>query len=313
MTDIRIRKLAGKYGLKCDTGYAYGTYQGFDLCVTVFAQEINLIVYAHTDTAGEDSAYELRRYLRGADLKKKYRINHSTVLDGDVMVNFKDLPGSIGKLEAFLEELLVFLPKYGFSSDYCPHCGKPLNGAGRWYGEKLMDPMHLHPECAEAMNQKFAEDYPKEKAKNEKAKKEAQAKNQKKKENHRTGLFAALLAALCGAVAIGLAFDKAATYFLLMLCLVGLVCEAIYFHFYQRCNLRTVVSILFACFVSVALGLLPAMLQARAWYLYLCKYTPIIWASALFSLLMDRDRVKREEAKEAIKYETYETKIRELK
>lgn len=156
MVGSALKKLANENGMQQAHGVAYGAYRGFALTVNegsgwksfTFSTRI-------TDPAAEDT---LKRKLNEVDLKRTYRIQSIEIGTRMISIVFLDNPGTMKKIQAFLDWFIPLLEESGASkATVCNECGCEIMGDHSWV---LIDGVahHLHTACKERVKQELAAD-----------------------------------------------------------------------------------------------------------------------------------------------------------
>ena len=177
------KKLAADYGMQVDKGVAYGSLGGFAATLSE-GSGWKQIVFV-TTIADPVKAMELQTKLNGVDLNKEYRIAELKIAPKTIQVLFRDNPGIMKKIRAFLAFFLPLLEEADATKcSICAECGMEAIG-GCW---KLIGGVayYMHTACAEKVTRDIAETEENEK--------------QTRTGNYFTGLIGALLGSAIGAV-----------------------------------------------------------------------------------------------------------------
>ena len=146
MVGSALKKLAQQYGMRVDQGVAYGSMGGF--CATMSeGNGYKQIIFA---TAIADAAKNvaLQHKLMDSQLRKGYRLMDVKYSDKFIQVIFRDNPGTMKKIQAFLAFFLPLLEEAGATkANICPECGCEVT-SGVW---KLIGgtAYYMHQACAD--------------------------------------------------------------------------------------------------------------------------------------------------------------------
>ncbi len=130
MVGSGIKKYAKQNGLTVKNGVAYGIYRGYMLTL----QEGSGWKSADFAICTTD---ELNGVLQGQlgqmlndETRKEYRIMELGLSKTRLAVKFFDNPGTMGKMEAFIEVICNKLSACEVpGQNYCAHCGQPIDSA----------------------------------------------------------------------------------------------------------------------------------------------------------------------------------------
>ena len=183
MVGNALKKMAKENAMKIDRGVAYGEFRGYaaTLCEGAGWKQI---VFA---TSFPDSVKktEFMDAVSAVDVTKQYRVQKLSVTSTFILVNFLDNPGTMKKIDAFLDWFIPLLDTFGATkANICTECGFEVTG-GKWV---LVNGVayYMHEACAEHVKQ------------------EIEANNTQEKENatgsYFTGALGAFLGAAIGAV-----------------------------------------------------------------------------------------------------------------
>lgn len=146
MVGTGLRKLAKRYGMKVAEGIAYGDLRGYAVTLSEGAGYKRLDLTAKFEDTGKVN--QLLQLLNQQDLMKGYRIQHFETGENYFSVLFYDNPGTMEKIEQFVEWFFPMLSQFGiYGSGYCVQCGQALGLGGSW---KLINgrAVHAHESCA---------------------------------------------------------------------------------------------------------------------------------------------------------------------
>lgn len=145
MVGTGLRKLARKHGMKLAHGVVYGDLRGYAVTLSEGAGYKRLDLTAKFEDSSK--VEELLQLLNQQDLLKGYRIQHFEMGKNSFSVLFFDNPGTMAKLEQFVDWFFPLLSQFGiWGSGYCVQCGQPLGSGGCW---KLVNgrAVHVHDRC----------------------------------------------------------------------------------------------------------------------------------------------------------------------
>lgn len=178
-----LKKLAGEYGMQVSNGVAYGSMGGFAATLSEGAGYKRIVFTTLISDPVKLSS--LRQQFEGRNLMKEFRVQNLVFAAKFVNVVFHDNPGTMKKIDAFLEVFLPLLEESGATkADICVECGLPVT-QGKW---KLIEGAAycMHEQCA----QKILRQVEAEKEANQLA----------QKESYISGAVGAVIGAVIGAV-----------------------------------------------------------------------------------------------------------------
>ena len=179
-----FKKMAAQYGMTVAKGVAYGSLRGY---AATFSEGSGYKLIVLCTKLSDPQGFQLvDSALKQTDLRKLYRVQDLRILEDGIPVQFLDNPGTLAKIQAFLDWFIPLLDAAGATkSEICPHCGNPLSPTDPW---KLIDgaACRIHPACAEALARRSAETQDTELSTSQ--------------GSYAKGLLGALLGALAGAV-----------------------------------------------------------------------------------------------------------------
>lgn len=178
-----LKKLAIANGMKVAKGVAYGSLRGYAATMCE-GSGYKQIVFS-TKFPDDVNKTQFLSALEQTDTKNLYRVQNIGVSARAIQVVFQDNPGTMKKIEAFLDWFIPVLQANGASAyDICPECGGQVIN-GRWV---MIEGCahHLHDSCAANVRQSI----------------EQETENQKQQATGSYGLGAvgALVGAALGAV-----------------------------------------------------------------------------------------------------------------
>ena len=184
MIGSALKKMAKENGMQVAHGVAYGAYRSFALTMSEGAGWKALEFATRiSDPAAEDT---LKRKLNEVDLKRTYRVQNLVIGPRSIAIMFHDNPGTMKKIQAFLDWFLPLLEESGATkANICNECGQDTFGNGSWV---LIDGVahYMHAACKDTVKRELAD--------------EAQAAKEEDTGSHLTGALGAIGGALIGAV-----------------------------------------------------------------------------------------------------------------
>ena len=184
MIGSALKKMAAENGMQVARGVAYGEYRGFALTMCEGSGWKRLDFSTRFDDPARENEFIAK--LNQVDLKRTYRVQDLQVGGRNIAIVFLDNPGTMKKIQAFLDWFMPMLEESGAAkTDTCVECGCALNGEGDWL---LVDGVahHLHTACKEKVKRELAA--------------EAQERIEEDTGSYLTGALGALAGALIGAV-----------------------------------------------------------------------------------------------------------------
>ena len=236
MIGSALKKLAKQQGLTVDKGIAYGSLGGYaaTLCEGSGWKRI-VFSTQFADPAGRTSITDA---VSARDMKKEFRVSELTVGSKMIVVTFLDNPGTMKRIQAFLDWFLPMLDSYGASGvDICPECGGEISG-GSW---AMVNGIahHYHSGCAAHVRQSLEA--------------EQERRSQEDSGSYTAGLLGSLLGAVLGAVvwAVVLSFGYIAS---LVGLLIGFLAEKGYNLFKGKQGKGKIAILILAVVFGVVLG-----------------------------------------------------------
>ena len=178
-----LKKLANERGLSIDKGVVYGNLGGY--AVTMFDGAGTKTICVTTTFTDPALLTQLQTVLNSHNLIKDFRVANISFAQKQIIIVFQDNPGTMKKIEAFIDWFFPLLPEHGATGvDICPECGCDIVG-GTW---KLIDGIayHFHESCAEKVKASLAD--------------EVQTRKEEDKGSYLTGLIGAVIGAAVGGV-----------------------------------------------------------------------------------------------------------------
>ena len=178
-----LKKLAQEYGMSVDKGVAYGSLGGY--CATMSEGSGYKQITFTTTVRDAVKLTQLQTALNGRDLQKEFRVVGLNLAPKNIQVVFHDNPGTMKKIQAFLDWFLPLLQDAeATGANICPECGCEVVG-GCW---KLIGGIayYMHQACADKVCREIAA--------------EAETRKEEATGNYLTGFVGALLGSAVGAV-----------------------------------------------------------------------------------------------------------------
>lgn len=153
-----LKKLAAQNGMRVAQGVAYGSLQGYAATFSEGSGYKQIVITTRfADPVQEDG---LRREVGSRNIASDFRVKNLSFAPNGINVVFLDNPGTMKKIEAFLQWFLPLLDKYGADKvDICNECGQPLNGAGTWILRDGVVAFHMHAACVQKVQRDSAAEY----------------------------------------------------------------------------------------------------------------------------------------------------------
>ena len=188
MVGSALKKMAAENGMKVAKGVAYGSFRGY--CTTLSEGAGYKQMVLATTFPEQSKQDELIGLVSRADVSKEYRVQSLDFAPNGINIVFLDNPGTMKKINAFIEWFFPLLEQYGASHiEICPECGMPVEN-GRWILRDGVAAFYVHESCGEKISRQIEEE-----------------KEEKKKPgngSYGTGLLGSLLGALLGAIVWGI-------------------------------------------------------------------------------------------------------------
>lgn len=182
-----FKKLAQKHGMTVASGVAYGNLNGYATTLSEGAGWKRIDISTQFAEAGQKE--QLIAAVNAVNINREYRVQNFGVGEKHISILFTDNPGTMKKIEAFIDWFYPLLTQYGaLGSNTCSHCRAELTGSS-WY---LVDGIayHLHDSCAEHVQNAFEE--------------EAEKRKEEDTGSYVQGALGAFIGAALGAVVWGL-------------------------------------------------------------------------------------------------------------
>lgn len=155
-----LKKLAQKHGMTIARSIAYGNLNGYATTLSEGAGWKRIDISTQFAEAGQKE--QLIAAVNAVNVNRDYRVQSFGVGEKHINIIFTDNPGTMKKIEAFIDWFYPLLAQHGASGfQVCAECGADLSG-GSWY---LVDGIahHLHDSCAEHVQSAFEEEVEKRK------------------------------------------------------------------------------------------------------------------------------------------------------
>lgn len=178
-----LRKLAKEYQMKVAHGVGYGALRGYAATLSEGAGYKQIVLTTKFTDPGKQQA--LQEKINGRNIQRELRVQQLRFSPNGVVIVFLDNPGTMKKIEAFIDWFWPLLEESGATKwDVCTECGCQVTG-GCW---KLVGGVafYLHGSCAERLKRSIQEE--------EDTRKEAD------RGNYFTGLLGAFAGSALGAV-----------------------------------------------------------------------------------------------------------------
>ena len=149
-----LKKYAQENGLKVAKGVAYGNFRGYAATMSEGSGYKQAIITTKFTQVGADDA--LLAELNAANIQRTYRVQNLNIAPNGIHVVFTDNPGTMKKIQAFMDWFMPMLDKYGATRwNVCDECGSEVT-AGRWI---LINGVahYLHEACAAKVKSEIAE------------------------------------------------------------------------------------------------------------------------------------------------------------
>ena len=184
MIGSALKKLAKQNNMKVSQGVAYGSFHGFSATLSE-GVGYKLIVVA-TKFPDPIKRFALEDEMNKHNLMKEFRVQDLTFMDDGVLINFYDNPGTMKKLNAFVDYFFPMLQETGaLGAEYCCECGQSFMGNDTW---QLVNgvALHVHDTCARRIE--------------ENAEREEEQMKEEVRGSYLTGFIGALLGGIVGAI-----------------------------------------------------------------------------------------------------------------
>ena len=179
-----LKKLAQQNGMQVAAGVAYGSLRGYATTLSEGSGYKQVVIITRfADPAGQDA---LHAQMNTRNITADFRVQNMNFAPDGISVIFQDNPGTMKKIEAFIDWFYPMLPQFGAThAGYCGECGTDILDGGCWI---LRDGVayHVHEACAQRVEAAVA-------AENTQKKEEAAG-------SYGLGILGAFLGAALGAV-----------------------------------------------------------------------------------------------------------------
>ena len=153
MIGSALKKMAKENGMQIARGVAYGAYKGYALtmCEGSGWKRLDFSTRFY-DVAAQNA---LENKLNQVDLKRTYRVQSLEITGRSICIVFLDNPGTMKKIQAFLDWFMPLLEESGASKvSICNECGCETMGDDSWV---LIDGVahHMHTACKEKVKREL--------------------------------------------------------------------------------------------------------------------------------------------------------------
>lgn len=142
-----LKKLAQQNGMQIAAGVAYGSLRGYATTLSEGSGYKQLVITTRfADPAGQEALYA---QVGTRNITGDFRVQSLNFAPNGISVVFTDNPGTMKKIEAFIEWFYPMLPRFGAThAGYCGECGTEIYGGDCWI---LRDGVayHVHEACAQ--------------------------------------------------------------------------------------------------------------------------------------------------------------------
>ena len=155
MIGTGLKKLAEQYGMKLDSGVAYGNLKGYATTLSEGAGWKRIDIA--TKIADPVQLTQLQTEVNGVNLQKEYRVQELILGPKSITIVFHDNLGTMKKLEAFIEWFYPLLDGFGAAKvNICSECGSET-ATGVWY---LIEGVayYFHESCAQQVCDAIAQE-----------------------------------------------------------------------------------------------------------------------------------------------------------
>lgn len=150
-----LKKLAQKNGMKVTKGVGYGNLRGYAATLSEGSGYKQLVLT--TKFPDQEKLQQLQDAVNGRNVTREFRVQKLSFAPNGVSVVFTDNPGTMKKIEAFLDWFFPLLEQSSATkADICTECGCQAVG-GVW---KLVDGVafYMHADCAEKLRRDISEE-----------------------------------------------------------------------------------------------------------------------------------------------------------
>ena len=178
-----LKKLAVENGMTVARGVAYGNLHGY--AATLSEGNGYKQIVLTTCFSDPEKLQTLQTQINQQNISREFRVANLSFAPNGVSVVFRDNPGTMKMIQAFIDWFFPLLDQAGASGwDICTECGNQITG-GCW---KLIDGIafHLHESCADRVVRGLNE--------------EEQQRKDEDTGTYLSGAVGALIGALIGAI-----------------------------------------------------------------------------------------------------------------
>lgn len=193
MIGTAIKKYAAAHGMTCDGGLAYGKVNGLHISLEDGSGVKILQIYLYPPSKSveefSDALVRVQQTLLDCDAKE-YRLakqNPVTVSGGRAVVTFHDNPGTMARIERYIDEVMPRIAQAGLETDACAYCGGKMDEICYTVLDECLLP--VHPGCVAQMSAQVET-----------------SEAQPKKGSVAKGILGALLGAVIGAIPWAIVF-----------------------------------------------------------------------------------------------------------
>lgn len=147
-----LKKLAAQHGMQISNGVAYGSLMGY--ATTLCEGSGWKCVAVSTSFADPAQQIQLQKLLSETELKKTYRVQNWTITMDAIIIYFLDNPGTMKKLEAFIQWFWPQLEQFGATkANVCAECHGEMD-ADNWH---LLNGIahNIHESCANQLAERI--------------------------------------------------------------------------------------------------------------------------------------------------------------
>lgn len=147
-----LKKLAKQHGMTVSAGVAYGSLMGFATTLSEGSGYKRIDISTKFTEVGQQEQFQAE--VNAVDVTKLYRVQNLGISPKCITVIFTDNPGTMKKVEEFVEWFYPLLARCGaVGANVCLECGSDV-AAGGWY---LINGVayHMHDSCAQSLQAEF--------------------------------------------------------------------------------------------------------------------------------------------------------------
>ena len=122
MVGSGLKKLARKHGMEVSAGVAYGSLMGYASTLSEGSGWKRIDI--STQFADPDQRTALQEAVNSVNISREYRVRDLVINHRSVNIIFLDNPGTMKKIEAFIDWFYPLLAQHGAArANVCPECG----------------------------------------------------------------------------------------------------------------------------------------------------------------------------------------------